>query len=98
MAAPGDRALELRACIGAWRRWWSIARGREINSALQSTTTPAVVLDDVRLSIHQYTAQIDALRDWADARISADQELAQVYRLLTGIPGIAAANRHPAHG
>ncbi|WP_213458380.1 IS110 family transposase [Thiocapsa sp.] len=91
---PATEALELRACA---RRLEALVVDRtraknQLHALLQSTTTPAVVLDDVRLSIHQYTAQIDALRDWADARISADEELAQVYRLLTGIPGIAAAS------
>ncbi len=94
MAAPGDRgtgAARLRPAPGGVGGR-SHAAKNQLHALLQSTTTPAVVLDDVRLSIHQYTAQIDALRDWADARISADEELAQVYRLLTGIPGIAAAS------
>ncbi len=91
---PATEALELRACS---RRLEALVVDRtraknQLHALLQSTTTPAVVLEDVRLSIHQYTARIDALRDWADARISADEELAQVYRLLTGIPGIAAAS------
>jgi transposase len=91
---PACEALELRACA---RRLEALVADRtraknQLHALLQSTTTPVVVLEDVRLSIRQYTAQIEALRDWAEARIGADASLAQVYRLLTGIPGIAAAS------
>jgi transposase len=91
---PAAEALELRACA---RRLETLVADRtraknQLHALLQSSTTPAVVLEDVRLSIRQYTAQIEALRDWAEVHIGADAELAQVYRLLTGIPGIAAAS------
>jgi transposase len=91
---PACEALELRACA---RRLEALVADRtraknQLHALVQSTAMPAVVLEDVRLSIRQYTAQIDALRAWAEARIGADPQLAQVYRLLTGVPGIAAAS------
>ncbi|MFB1501450.1 transposase, partial [Thiocapsa sp. N5-Cardenillas] len=52
---PATEALELRACA---RRLDALVVDRtraknQLHALLQSTTTPAVVLDDVRLSIHR---------------------------------------------
>lgn len=91
---PASEALELRACA---RRLEALVADRtraknQLHALLQSTTTPAVVLEDVRLSIRQYADQIEALRDWAAGRIAADAALAEVYGLITSIPGVAAAS------
>ncbi|MBK1720569.1 IS110 family transposase [Thiocystis violacea] len=91
---PGAEALELRACV---RRLEALVADRtraknQRHALRQSTTTPAVVLEDVRLSIRQYADQIEALRDWAAGRIAADAALAEVHGRLTSTPGIAAAS------
>lgn len=91
---PTREALELRACA---RRLEALVADRtraknQLHALQQSTTTPAVVLEDVRLSIRQYAAQIKALRDWAAAYIGADATLAETYELLTSTPGIAAVS------
>lgn len=91
---PSAQALELRACA---RRLNALTEARteaknQLHAARQSVTTPAVVLDDIALSIAQYDAQIETLRAWAQALIAADDTLAEIFDLLVTVKGIAAAS------
>jgi len=91
---PSAAALELRACA---RRLAALVDLRtqaknQLHALSQSLSTPAVVMDDVRLTISQCDAQIAALREWACNFIAADQELEEIYGLLTGVKGIAEAS------
>jgi transposase len=91
---PAAAALELRACA---RRLTALTQARtqaknQLHALSQSASTPAVVLDDVRLTISQCDAQIAALRAWACTFIDSDQALKDVYELLVGVKGIAAAS------
>jgi transposase len=91
---PAAAALELRACA---RRLTALTEARtqaknQLHALSQSASTPAVVLDDVRLTISQGDAQIATLRAWACEFILADRELNEIYSLLSGVKGIAAAS------
>jgi transposase len=91
---PDDAALALRACA---RRLAGLVKARgqaknQLHAASQSTTTPEVVLADLRLSIEQYERQIATLRAWADGHIAEHARLARIYQLLTSVKGIGAAS------
>jgi transposase len=91
---PSAAALELRACA---RRLAALAKARtqaknQLHALSQSAAAPAVVLEDMRLTISQCDAQIAKLREWACALIDADPALGEIYDLLVGVKGIAAAS------
>lgn len=91
---PDDAALALRACA---RRLAGLVKARtqaknQLHAASQSTTTPDVVLEDLRLSIKQYERQIVTLRAWAHGHIAEHARLAEIYQLLISIKGIGAAS------
>lgn len=91
---PATPVLEVRACA---RRLAALVKARtqaknQLHAASQTTSTPAIVLDDLRLSIAQCDDQIDTLRTGACALISADAQLHAVFTLLNSVKGIAAAS------
>jgi transposase len=91
---PAAAALELRACA---RRLAALTKARtqaknQLHAQSQSVTAPAVVLEDLRLTIAQCDAQIAKLREWACAFIESDQTLGEIYSLLVSVKGIAAAS------
>jgi transposase len=91
---PAAAALDLRACA---RRLTALTQARtqaknQLHALSQSLSTPAVVMDDVRLTISQCDAQIATLRAWACEYIEANRELNEIYALLVSVKGIAAAS------
>jgi len=91
---PDAVALELRAVarrLAALGEMRTMAKN-QLHAANQSATTPAVVLDDLRLTITQCTTQIDTLRAWASQRIKDHEILAAIEALLVSIKGVASAS------
>jgi transposase len=91
---PDAQALGLRACA---RRLAALVKARtqaknQLHAASQTTTTPEIVLTDLRLTISQCEEQITQLRSGACALIEADAPLVEVFTLLTSVKGIAAAS------
>lgn len=91
---PADAALGLRACA---RRLAGLVKAltqakSQLHAASQTTTTPPIVLADLRLSIAQGEEHITQLRAGARALIAADAALAEVFVLLNTVKGIAAAS------
>ena len=91
---PDDQALGLRACA---RRLTALNDARtqaknQLHALSQSTSTPEIVLEDVRLSIAQCEAQIEHLRTWASTFIQGEPHLQETFHLLTSVKGIAAAS------
>jgi len=91
---PDAARLHVRACA---RRLDALTRQRtqEKNHlhALEATeSTPAVVLEDVQLSVAQLDAQIDALRAKTLEWIAQHQEMAEFLVLLLSVKGIAEAS------
>ena len=91
---PDAPALGLRACA---RRLAALIKARtqaknQVHAASQTTSTPEIVLADLRLSIAQCDEQIAQLRTGACALIAADVQLTEVFTLLNTVKGIAAAS------
>jgi transposase len=91
---PAAAALALRACA---RRLSALTEARtqaknQLHALSQTGATPPVVLEDVRLTITQCEAQIEALQAWGCAAIAADATLKKIFGLLVGVKGIAAAS------
>jgi transposase len=91
---PDAQALGLRACA---RRLAALIKARtqaknQLHAASQTTSTPEIVLADLRLSISQCDEQIAQLRAGACALIAADVQLTEVFALLNTVKGIAAAS------
>jgi transposase len=91
---PNDTVLALRSCarrIDALNAARTAAKN-QLHAAEQSNLTPSVVLDDIKLSIGQYEAQIHTLRQHAQALIEAHSEIRADFQRLVSVPGIAAAS------
>lgn len=91
---PRAEALALRAMA---RRLCALTAQRtqaknHWHAATASTHTPAVVVEDIELSIGQLDAQIERLRGAALELIAQDASLSQILTLLTSLKGIAAVS------
>ena len=91
---PATPVLEVRACA---RRLAALTKARtqaknQLHAASQTTSTPEIVLADLRLTITQCDEHIEQLRAGACALIEADAALHEVFTLLNTVKGIAAAS------
>lgn len=91
---PDRAALELRAYA---RRLARLVESRTqaknpLHALSQSTTTPAMILEDAHLTLSECEARIARLRAAALTLIDGNTMLQESFRLLTRIKGIAAAS------
>ena len=91
---PERAALELRAYA---RRLNALTEARaqaknQRHAWQQSTTTPALILEEVQLAIRETGARIAQVRGAALALIEADGALQDTFALLTSVKGIAVAS------
>jgi len=90
-SAPARNGLQLRA-ITRYIDGLTVDRtrcGNRLHAAEGSASTPRCVLEDLRRSLELLEMRIAKLRREAMALVRADADLAQQFKLLTGIPGIA---------
>ena len=88
---PARAALELRAYA---RRLSALTEARtqaknQLHAYRQSTTTPALILEEVQLAIRETDARIAQVRAAALTLIEADGALQDTFALLTSVKGIA---------
>ncbi|WP_295400507.1 IS110 family transposase [uncultured Thiocystis sp.] len=91
---PDRAALERRADA---RRLNALTEARtqaknQLHALQQSTTTPALILEEVQLAIDETNARIARLRTAALALIAAEATLQDAFDLLTSAKGIGAAS------
>jgi transposase len=91
---PQRAALELRAYA---RRLNALTEARtqaknQLHALQQSTTTPALILEDVQLTIDETHARLERLRAAALDLIEGDAALKDTFALLTSVKGIGAAS------
>lgn len=91
---PAPAALELRAYT---RRLSALTEARtqaknQLHAAQQSTTTPALILEEIQLAIRETDARIAQLRAAALTLIEADGALQDTFALLTSVKGIAVVS------
>ncbi|TCT17577.1 IS110 family transposase, partial [Thiobaca trueperi] len=91
---PAREALELRAYA---RRLSALTEARtqaknQLHALQQSTTTPALILEEVQLAIAETDARITRLRTAALALIETEATLKDTFALLTSVKGIGAAS------
>jgi transposase len=92
--SPARATLELRAYA---RRLSALTEARtqaknQFHALQQSTTTPALILEEVQLAIAETTARIERLRTAALALIEAETALNDTFALLTSVKGIGASS------
>lgn len=88
---PRDELLSLKAIA---RRLSALTSQRtkaknQLHAAKASQRTPAIVIEDLDLSISQLETQIGRLHQAALDLIAEDEELSEVLALLTSIKGVA---------
>jgi transposase len=89
---PSLSALRLRA-VGRHIAALVVAHTREQNrlhAAQGSTATPRCVVEDLKRSLRLLERRIAKMRREAMVLVRSDAEMEQRFKLLTGIPGIAA--------
>ncbi len=91
---PAASALALRAYA---RRLAALTDARtqaknQLHALSQTASTPAMILEDVQLTITECDAHLERLRTAALAMIEAETTLQTPFELLTSVKGIAAAS------
>lgn len=91
---PDRTALELRAYA---RRLNALTEARtqtknQLHALQQSTTTPALILEEVQLAIDETNARLERLRTAALALITTEAALQNTFDLITSAKGIGAAS------